>query len=60
MDDHTEAGSVHSAPEVAEDPVLLVVFALPFHQLISGDKEDVGVPEEVQEDDDRVEQEEEQ
>ena len=56
MDDHPEEGSVHSAPEVAEDPGLLVVITPPFLQLISGDKEDVGIPEEVQEDDDRVEE----
>ena len=50
MDDHPEEGSVHSASEVAEDPVLLVVITPLFRQLISGDKEDVGFPEEVQED----------
>ena len=54
MDGHPEEWSVHSSPEVAEDPVLLGVIAPPFHQLISGDKEDVCIPEEVQEDDDWI------
>ena len=43
---------------LAEDSVLLVVIAPPFHQLISGDKEDVCIPEEVQEDDNWIKKEE--
>ena len=58
MDDHSEEGSVHSTPEVAEDPGLLVSISHLFLQLISGNKEDVRIPEEVQEDDDGVEEEE--
>ena len=60
MNNHTEEGSVHPAPEVAKDPVLLVVLPLPFLQIISGNKEDVSIPEEVDEYDDGVEEEEEE